>query len=73
MKKFFIIYANIFAIIWIGTGLYALISGQPKAFNTFLFGLAFSIVIFLASWFSYWMINRIKQIDAMAREITTKK
>ncbi|GAB3798265.1 hypothetical protein [Virgibacillus kimchii] len=73
MKKFLIIYASVFALIWIGYGLYAVITGSPSANLVLGFGIAFSIIIFAASWFSYWLMGHYKRVDHMAKEILTKK
>jgi hypothetical protein len=73
MKKFFMIYASVFALIWIGYGLYAVISGIPSANLILGFGFAFSILIFAASWFSYWLMGHYKRVDNMAKEILSKK
>lgn len=73
MKKFFIIYASIFALIWTSYGLFAVITGKPSANLILGYGIAFSIVIFAASWFSYWLMDHYKKVDRMAKEVLTKK
>lgn len=73
MKKFFVIYASVFALIWIGYGLFAVISGVPSANLILGFGIAFSILIFATSWFSYWLMGHYKRVDRMAKEIISKK
>ncbi|WP_163971490.1 hypothetical protein [Oceanobacillus halotolerans] len=72
MKKFLYIYALVFSIIWIGYGLYALLTNQPSAHILLGFGVAFSIVIFATSWLSGWLMNHYKNIDAMAKKILSK-
>jgi len=73
MKKFFMIYASVFAVVWIGYGLFAVITGIPSANLILGFGIAFSIIIFAASWFSYWLMGHYKRVDNMAKEILSKK
>jgi len=73
LKKFFSLYAGVFALIWLSTGIYALIAAKPAARYTFLFGIGFSIAIFLATRFSYWLFRRYQRIDELAKELTVKK
>ncbi|MFD2761119.1 hypothetical protein [Lentibacillus juripiscarius] len=73
MKKFFIIYASVFALIWTGYGLYAVLTGKPSANVILGFGIGFSIFIYAASWFSYWLMGHYKKVDKMAKDILTKQ
>lgn len=73
LKRFFITYATVFALIWIGYGLFSVVTGKPSASLILGYGIAFSIVIFAASWFSYWLMGHYKKVDQMAKEILTKK
>lgn len=73
MKKFFLIYASVFACIWTGYGLYAVITKQPHANTVLIYGLAYSVLVFLASWFAHWLMNHYKKVDAMAEEMRPKK
>jgi len=73
MKKFLFIYALVFTFIWTGYGIYAVITDQPSAGLTLGFGLAFSIIIFTASWFSSWLMSHYKKIDTMAEKIIGKE
>ncbi|SJZ62211.1 hypothetical protein [Garciella nitratireducens] len=73
MKKFLMIYASVFSFIWIGTGIYAIITNQPSHYGVLLFGLAFSFTIFLTSWFSNWLIKHYKKIDTMTKNLSIKK
>lgn len=68
MKKFFFIYASVFACIWTGYGLYAVITSQPHANTVLIYGLAYSAFIFATSWFCYWLMGHYKRIDKMAEE-----
>ncbi len=72
MKKFFLIYASVFALIWTGYGLYAVLAGKPSANLILGFGIGFSVFIFAASWFSYWLMGHYKKVDKMAKEILSK-
>lgn len=69
MKKFLLIYAMVFSFIWTGYGLYAVITHQPSAGLILSIGVAFSVVIFAASWFSSWLMGHYKRIDMMAKKI----
>ncbi|MFU0788886.1 hypothetical protein JNUCC74_14530 [Cerasibacillus sp. JNUCC 74] len=69
MKKFLAIYAIGFSLIWVGYGIYAIWSHHDSATLILGFGIAFSIVICLASWFSYWLMRHYKRIDKMAKDI----
>lgn len=71
-KRFLFIYASVFTIIWIVAGIKATISDPSTGYVLLLFGLAFSIVIFLASWFSNWIMEKYRQIDTMAKAIPLK-
>ncbi|ALX50287.1 hypothetical protein [Lentibacillus amyloliquefaciens] len=73
LKRFFIIYASVFAFIWIGYGLFSVVTGKPSANLILGYGIAFSIVIFAASWFAYWLMGHYKKVDKMAKDILTKK
>ncbi|UJL45610.1 hypothetical protein KFZ58_14575 [Virgibacillus sp. NKC19-16] len=73
MKKFLFIYASVFSLIWIGNGIYAFITDKPSSGVILGFGIAFSIVIFVASWFSSWLMGHYKKVDTMAKEIIQKK
>lgn len=68
-KRFFIIYASVFSLIWIGYGLYAVISRQSNAGLILGIAIAFAVVMTLATWFSYWLMGHYKQIDNLAKEI----
>ncbi|WP_164667928.1 hypothetical protein [Virgibacillus doumboii] len=72
MKKFLFIYALVFSLIWVGYGLYAVFTNQPSANVILGFGVAFSIAICAASWFSYWLMGHYKKIDDMAKRILAK-
>jgi len=72
MKRFLYLYATVFSLIWLGYGLYAVISNKPSASNILLFGIAFSIVIFGASWFSNWLMGHYRRVDKMAKELLNK-
>lgn len=73
MKKFLLFYASVFACIWTGYGVYAVITNQPSASTVLIYGLAYSVFIFAASWFSSWLMKHYKKVDAMAKEMTFKK
>ncbi len=45
MKKFFIIYASVFALIWTGYGLYAVLTGKPSANVILGFGIGFQFYL----------------------------
>ncbi|MBP1950519.1 hypothetical protein SAMN05216232_1113 [Virgibacillus subterraneus] len=72
MKKFLFIYALAFSLIWVGYGLYSVITNQPSANLILGIGVAFSLTIFAASWFSYWLMGHYKNVDALARKILSK-
>ncbi|NBJ69409.1 MULTISPECIES: hypothetical protein [Clostridia] len=69
MKKFLTVYASVFTTIWIGYGIYAWWSGKESASLILGFGIAFSAVICLASWFSYWLMCHYKKVDRVAKNI----
>lgn len=71
LKRFLFIYAIGFSIIWVGYGVFAIVTNQPHAVTVLGFGIAFSIVVCLASWFAYWLMNHYKRVDKMAKEIIT--
>lgn len=73
VKKFLFIYASVFSVIWIGYGIYAMLTNQPSAGLVLSFGLAFSVVVFAASWFSTWLMGHYKKIDSMAKNIIGEK
>ncbi len=69
VKKFLTMYAVLFTAIWVGYGIYALWTNQESAHLILGLGVAFSIVICLASWFSYWLMRHYKRVDSMAKNI----
>ncbi|MBA4603239.1 hypothetical protein [Thermoactinomyces mirandus] len=69
LKRFLFLYANLFSLIWIGYGTYAVVADQPNGQFLLGFGVAFAIVIFAASWFSYWLMGHYKRIDQMAKHV----
>lgn len=69
LKKFLFIYANLFSLIWIGYGIFAVLTNQPNHNFLLGFGIAFAVVIFAASWFSYWLMGHYKRIDKMAKQV----
>ncbi|GAA0610363.1 MULTISPECIES: hypothetical protein [Virgibacillus] len=72
MKRFLFIYGLVFSMIWIGYGLYSVFTNQPSANLILGFGIAFSVVICAATWFSYWLMGHYQKIDAMAKRILAK-
>ncbi|HLR09296.1 MAG TPA: hypothetical protein VK136_08580 [Bacillota bacterium] len=73
MKKVLFMYATAFALIWTGYGIYAVITEHVYAYIIFGIGLAFSLVIYAAAWFAYWLFKHYKKIDAMAKDILKQK
>lgn len=73
MKKFMLLYATVFAGIWIGYGMYAVITNQPSASTVLVYGIGYSVVVFAASMFSYWLMKHYKKVDAMAKQMGNKK
>lgn len=69
MKKFFIIYSTVFACIWIVYGLYLVLTNHPYGTNVLLFGIAFSVVMYGAAWFSHWIMNHYKKVDQLAKDL----
>ncbi len=69
LKRFLFLYANLFSWIWIGYGIYAVVTDQPNGKFLLGFGVAFAIMIFAASWFSYWLMGHYKRIDKMAKQV----
>lgn len=72
LKKFLFTYATVLSLIWIGYGVYALIANQPSSGVILGFGIAFSVCLFIASWFSSWIMRHYKRIDSMAKTMFTK-
>ncbi|RKO60781.1 hypothetical protein [Caldibacillus debilis] len=73
MKRFFLGYALAFSAVWIGYGIYSAFAGFPHAAALLAFGFAFSAVLFLASWFSYWLMGYYKNADQLTEKILGKK
>lgn len=71
LKPFLLIYALVFSLIWIGYGIYAVITHQPSANLLLGIGIAFTIVMAMATWFSYWLMGHYKRIDNLAKEIVS--
>ncbi len=69
LKKVFIIYASVFAGVWLAYGLYLVVTDQPNATSVLLFGIAFSVVMYAAAWFSHWITKHYKKVDMMAKEM----
>lgn len=65
-------YAAVLSLFWIGYGLYAFITNQPSGGIILGFGVAFSFCLFMASWFSSWIMGHYKKIDNMAKTILNK-
>ncbi|WP_054951235.1 hypothetical protein [Numidum massiliense] len=51
-------YAAVFAFIWIGYGLYAVVRGTPSSGLVLAFGIAFAVLIFAATRLSQWLMNK---------------
>ncbi|TGA97843.1 hypothetical protein E4665_10620 [Sporolactobacillus shoreae] len=73
MSRFAKFYVSVFAIIWVGYGLFSVLMKQPHSLALLLFGASFAIVFFLATWFSQWIFRNYKRIDAMAKTIFAKR
>ncbi|MUV37726.1 hypothetical protein JNUCC1_01532 [Lentibacillus sp. JNUCC-1] len=69
LKKFMIVYAGVFSLIWVGYGIYAVATQQPSGGTVLGFGLGFSVVVCLASWLAYWLMGHYGRIDRMAKDI----
>lgn len=68
LRRFLFIYALAFSVIWIGYGIYSIVTNQPNAINVLVFGIAFAGLVSATSWFSYWLMGHYKRIDKLAKE-----
>lgn len=73
MSRFAKVYAGVFSAIWVGYGLISLIMGRPHSLSLLLFGIAFSIVIIPATWFSQWLMSKYRRVDAVSRDYFVKQ
>ncbi|GEL08086.1 hypothetical protein [Salisediminibacterium halotolerans] len=68
-KRYAIAYASVFSAIWIGYGLYSVITDQPGAMTILLFGIGFAIFVSLLTWFATWIVKHYQKIDVASKEI----
>lgn len=72
MARFSKFYITALTIVWIGYGVYCMMIHKPNSLTVFLFGLGFTIVFFIAVWFSHWIIKNNKKIETMSKESLTQ-
>lgn len=58
----------LFSLIWLGYGIYGLLKNFEHKWAVFLFGAAFSIVLFLAVCYSEWLMKNYRKIDRIREE-----
>lgn len=63
MSRFAKLYATLFSVIWIGYGLYSVYQQTPSSGLILLLGIAFSITIIAATWFSQWILKKYRILD----------
>ncbi|WP_018923939.1 hypothetical protein [Salsuginibacillus kocurii] len=66
-------YALAFAVIWLGYGLYSILTNQPSAYLILAIGAGFTLVLFATAWFSNWLMKHYRHVDKQAKEILAKK
>mgnify|MGYP006892281331 CR=1 FL=1 len=61
-----------FSLIWLGYGFYGLFKNFEHKWAVFLFGAAFSAVLFLAVCYSEWLMKNYRKIERMRAEKMNK-
>ena len=72
MSRFAKLYVTVFSVIWIGYGLFRIIQNKPAGLTVLLFGIAFSVVFFFATWFSQWVLWNYQKVDRQSKEIAAQ-
>ncbi|WP_042426490.1 hypothetical protein [Geomicrobium sp. JCM 19039] len=72
LRKLSFWYTLAFVVIWNGYTVFHWLSGQPNGLSLFLFGIAFTVVLLAATWFSRWLMGHYKVVDEKANVILTQ-
>lgn len=72
MGRFFQIYVSVFIVIWIGYGVYSVLTRQPYGLSVLLFGVGFSVVLIPAVWFSRWLMKSYRNTDTMTQKFLAR-
>lgn len=72
MTRFSKFYITAMIAVWIGYGLYSMVTHKPDSMSTLLFGTGFSIVFFIAVLFSEWLRKNYKRIDTVSKDRVSK-
>ena len=63
-RRYWVGYAAVFSMIWVATGVFAVIEGEPRSQTILAFSLAFALVLIGATWLSSRLLAHIRRFES---------